>query len=555
MRSLLAVVLLAGAAQDRAVVEAIDEAVRRIPNFPPGGARVDDAGFLKRVTKDLAGSAPSEAELRAFAADPDPRKRARRVEELLADPRFAASWARRWMEVFFGPLETRRPAGFLPALDPSVVPCSLAPDASLKPGAPGWGERVTMSLLPGLSSTARTRIFRRFEAWLRDQIGKDRPWNEVVSDMIEARGNAVERPEAAYKLSFFRGQGLPLEFALGISRHHLGIRLRCAGCHDHPFDRWTVDNLYQTAAFAARERGRVAGASAELWSADAGEVLLPGDGIRPGAAAPPVFLLGGLAGEKDDRVKVLARLMTSKANPQFARALANRVWSWLLGHPIVDPVDDFNLRNKARSVPLLEALTRSVVDGGHSVKALLRTICATELYQREGEDRKEEDWEFVWRGTLRRPSRSLLPAIPKEREKPLPVPLEPPPGWRRVSAGASALARWQAPSAGSGRPADLYLYSVGDPKVVKGLVEQWLRQVREQKSKETALEGGITLREISGQLVCDPGGVGDGPTDFMLLAAPVPRGDTPLLFRFEGPAETVRERREGFLGFLKAAAK
>ncbi len=550
MRILLAIVLFAGSTQDASLVGAIDDLVGRIPRAVPAEP-ADDATFLRRVMKDLVGDAPGEREVAVFEADPDPKKRARKVDELLVDGRFAVLWARRWMEVLFVPLERGRTTGFLPVPGGSSVPCSWPPDATLNAGPATWGDRVTMDLIPGLPRSARTRVVDRFEAWLRDQIRKDRPWGEVLSDMIAARGKTEDRPELAYKLSFFRGQGFPLEFAKGMTKQFFGVRLYCAGCHDHPFDRWTADHFYQTAAFAARERGRAYGTSvvhAELSRADEGEVALPG-----GGPARPAFLFGGQAGPEEDRMETLARLLGSKPDRQFARALANRIWSWLLGRGIADPVDDFSLRFKPVSVPLLEALARATIENGHSIRFLVRTICATRLYQQAGEDRQDGEFEYFWRGTLRRAIRSRLPVLAPERQPPLPVALELPASWNRVTAKSGVAARWQASPKKSSAPADLYLLSSGAAFDLKNYVERWTRQVGERKTRDETIEGRITLKEVSGRLWCEPGA--DGPLEFVLLAAVLKSGEQHLLFRFEGPAETIREWRPEFLNLLKSASK
>jgi len=104
--------------------------------------------------------------------------------------------------------------------------------------------------------------------------------------------------------------------------------------------------------------------------------------LSRGGAAVPAFLFGGMAGKNDDRMKVLAMFMTNKANTQLPRALVNRVWAWLMGRGIVHPVDDFNLKNKALSTALLEALVRSTIDNKYSIKHVIRAICNSETYQR-----------------------------------------------------------------------------------------------------------------------------------------------------------------------------
>jgi len=221
--------------------------------------------------------------------------------------------------------------------------------------------------------------------------------------MLDARGTDEGDPALAYKLSFYKEEGQAIEFANGVARHMLGIRLLCARCHDHPFDGWQVKDYYGLAAFNVRQRARGFGNSSEKDAVEHVEVKYADEGemeiqrspdandksakvkLAQGGKADPVFLFGGAAGKNDDRAKVLGMLMTSKANTQLPRALANRVWSWLFGKGIVDPVDDFNRRNKPLSSALLENLARTFVDGKYSIKYLVKAICNTETYQRSAE--------------------------------------------------------------------------------------------------------------------------------------------------------------------------
>jgi hypothetical protein len=104
--------------------------------------------------------------------------------------------------------------------------------------------------------------------------------------------------------------------------------------------------------------------------------------LAHGGAAQPNFLFGGAAGKNDDRMKILAALMTSKKNTQLPKAVCNRIWGWLMGRGVVHPVDDFNMKNKALSPALLDALTREMIDKKYSIKAVVRAICNSESYQR-----------------------------------------------------------------------------------------------------------------------------------------------------------------------------
>lgn len=359
---LLALWVPASARQAASVSDRIDTAVRSVPGY---GARPEsplaaDGEFLRRVWLDLGGHPPVLEETRAFLADPDPRKRSRKIDDLLKSERFADFWARRFAEVFFGNYH----------------------DATLGAGCGPGGP---------LTGGARDRIVQEFIRWFALKLRRDRPYDEIVSDMIVARGSTQGDPALAYKLSLRRDAAYPLDFAGGVARHFLGLQFHCARCHCHPFDRWNTEDFYRLAAFAVRERVRLTGdegnepSDAEVRYAPEGEMACDhfsrDDGVTSHCVMEPVFPYGGKAGRDDDRMSVLARLLTDRANPQFSRALVNRVWAWLLGRGIVDPVDDFSPRRRPLSPQLLDLLAREFDASGRSLQALVRAICGSRAYQ------------------------------------------------------------------------------------------------------------------------------------------------------------------------------
>lgn len=342
---------------------AIDAAVKGINGYnvalqsPP----VDDGQFLRRVMMDLVGFPPTGGQVKAFTLDPTPDKRPAKVDELLASDDFADYWSRLFAEVYFGNYH-----------------------------------EVAISTSPALSKPASARILGDFLGWFRLKLQKDTPYSEIVSQMLDARGSDEGDPALAYKLSFYTGEGYAIEFANGAARHLLGIRLVCARCHDAVFDRWTVEDYYGLADFIWGQKARAEGGTAQaadhvkLSYSDEGDIVIPdnkikNDVVKQGKIGPsrPVFLGIAEAPKGSDRMKVLAQLLTGKQNPQFARALANRVWSWLMGRGIIHPVDDFRERgNPPISRGLLEAVAREFASNRYSIKHLVRTLCATEAYQR-----------------------------------------------------------------------------------------------------------------------------------------------------------------------------
>ena len=500
--------LLALALQDAA---AIDAAAAKIPGMNDlRWKAVDDAEFLARITKDLWGEAPGDAT--AFVDDKTPDKRARKVDALLASPKFAAHWGRRLAVWLIG-----EPAAYRVRLD-------------------------------GLPAAAERAIADAFVEWTTKGVAEDRPWTDTVRALVEARGKAPDVPELGWKLGFTARKDPRLEIAIELANRTLGIRLGCAVCHDHPYDRWTVQDTFGFAAFLVRDQARLqpGGAQAELGVADAGEMFVyrgQDDGVAKvklaqGGIAPPVFLFGGTAGKNDDRPKMLAQLLTSRATTQLPRAFANHVWAWLLGKGVVDPPDDFNLRNKAASPALLEALTRSLVDGGHRLKPLLRAILASRIYQCvDTTDPAQAAWTSFRGQIVRPPAPASRPfgaftlALPPEWT------LMPPerPGFShpyRVpgKAGSAVFA-----SGGS---------SLGDV----------VRQVAGGKPAVEKVDGPLqlTLTDVTGTYSCDPTSA-KPRENWRILIARLQKEASIRDFRLEGPPETVGEWRDRFVEMLRKA--
>jgi hypothetical protein len=368
MRTTLILCLLVPAQEPRkpAAAASIDGAVRNIPGYDAKNQAPvsDDGEFLRRLMLDLTGCPPNAEQTRTFVADTAAGKRATKVDELLASPEWSDYYARMFAEVFFGNYHD-----------------------------------VTMETQPKVSKAASARIVGDFVKWFDGKLRKDAPWTDVVDQILDARGSDEGDPALAWKLSLYREDGFYSEFAQATARQFLGIRLICAKCHNHPFDAWDVPHYYGLASFVARQRVRGLGGSAEkdatdhveLKYVDEGEVDIPKVDVdsaivragTPGRAKP-IFLFGGEAPPgPGDRVKVLTTLMTQRSTTQLPRALANRVWGWLFERGIVHPVDDFAIKRKASLSPaLLDVLTRHLIDSKYSLKTLIRTICATDAYQR-----------------------------------------------------------------------------------------------------------------------------------------------------------------------------
>lgn len=384
--------------------------------------RTGDEDFLRRVTFDLAGTSPSPAEVTLFGINPDPDKRRKKIEQLLASDDYAVNWSRYWRDVIFTRATNMR-AGF-----------------------------------------ARSS----FTSWMEEQLKENKPWDETVTALLTASGDV--REDGATALLFVQ-EGRPEEIAAEVSRIFLGVQLQCANCHDHPTDSWKREQFHQLAAFfprvgvrPKREDGRlqtyeivsVSGnprrqginfaeyperffnivdrnrdgkivkaeaARARQFGRFFDRILERGDANKDGGLslkeiraipAPPQMPGRGstehymtdlsnpasrgtkidpvffISENKQDaglpdvrRREALAAEITSPENPWFARAFVNRIWTEMLGAGFYTPVDDMGPERSAVAPDVLDRLADDFTASGYDVKWLFRTIAATDAYQRK----------------------------------------------------------------------------------------------------------------------------------------------------------------------------
>ncbi len=221
----------------------------------------------------------------------------------------------------------------------------------------------------------------RYQTWLSKALAENRPWDKMARDLLTALGDPTS-PE-----------GGPVNYALdGVdaktsaeqtAQRFLALRIRCAQCHDHPFDVWTQDNYFGLAAFFAKVQRPTGPPQAMMGRAlvkvdPKGEIEHP----RKRSPAPPVLLDGKAVDVKpeDDPRKALADWMTSPDNPYFARAMANWTWAQLFGKGIADPADDLGKSNPPVHPELLDKLAKHFVDHGYNIRDLVRTIAISEAY-------------------------------------------------------------------------------------------------------------------------------------------------------------------------------
>ncbi len=325
----------------------------------------DDAEFLRRACLDLAGVIPSLPEVEKFLSEKAPDRRARLVDRLLKDPRYADHWSDVWAGILIGFENDRREEYY-------------------------W-EKVKQDLQEMLEKNLRYDEFARRVITARGAVFRN-PADEKAKGAPEESGIAVY----VYKIKREAGNDLPKALAGKVTRTFMGVQIHCAQCHDHPFDKWTQEEFYGMASFftevdAQREalkpstdkkkkdakpeyyflvedKKRGKGGDLSIPNAKGGPIkaafLETGQGADPGAARRETF----------------AKYMTSRSNLQFARMAVNRAWAHLFGAGIVNPPDDFNGRNKPTHPELLDALARDFIDHQYDLQGLLRAIAGSEAY-------------------------------------------------------------------------------------------------------------------------------------------------------------------------------
>ncbi len=291
-----------------------------------------DEEFLRRVTIDLIGLLPTYEEYQAFMADQDPNKRAKKIDELLARKEFTELWVSKWAE---------------------------------------W-------LMMRSSNQVSQKAIVLYYQWLVDRIANNVPWDAMVRELLSASGGTFANPAT----NFYELERDQLKVAENVAQIFMGMRIQCAQCHNHPFDRWTQDDYYSFAAFFS-QIGRKQGEDTReriVFNSGGGEVRHPVTGQN----AVPIFL-GGSKPEirpGQDRREVVAAWLASPENPFFAQNFANRIWQHFFGIGIIEPVDDVRVSNPPSNPELLEELGRKFTEYNYDLRRLVRDICLSQTYQR-----------------------------------------------------------------------------------------------------------------------------------------------------------------------------
>ena len=252
-----------------------------------------------------------------------------------------------------------------------------------------------------------THVLQR---WIRASLEQNKPMDEFVRELLTTDGSTFSNPASNY----FRISRDPESSVETTAQLFLGVRIQCAKCHNHPFERWTQDDYYGFAAFFSRVKQKKGSMPDEevIFTADGGEVRQP----RTGAVMPPKALGGPILAKEEgqDRRVELANWLTEGDNPFFAKSLTNRVWFHLMGRGIVEPVDDFRDSNPASNDELLNELSASFVSDGYDLKGLIRRILTSRTYQlsaRPNDLNKDDSIYFSHANTRLLPAEVLLDAI------------------------------------------------------------------------------------------------------------------------------------------------
>lgn len=294
----------------------------------------DDATFLRRVFIDVVGGLPERAELDAFLEDDSPDKRLKLIDSLLARKAFVELWVMKWAELL--------------------------------------QIRTTINQFSYKSVVL-------YYSWLQDRLSKNVPIDRIVRELLAASGGTFANPATNY----YELEKNKLKLAENCAQVFMGMRLQCAQCHNHPFDRWTMNDYYGFAAFFSQV-GRKNGEDPReriIFDAAGGKTEHP----VTKNDVPPSFLGGGPADTQGkDRRAVLAEWLTKPDNPYFARNLANIIWAHFFGRGIVEPVDDVRVSNPPSNPELLDALQAKLIEYKFDFRRLVRDICGSRTYQLSG---------------------------------------------------------------------------------------------------------------------------------------------------------------------------
>jgi hypothetical protein len=341
-----------------------------------------DEEFVRRAHLDLTGLPPSADEVRAFVADgrPAKAKRDELVDRLVGSEAFVEHWTNKWADLL----------------------------------------QVNRKFLGAGGAAA-------FRAWIKERVAENTPYDKFAYDVLTASGSNMANPPASY----FKILRTPDDLMENTTQLFLAVRFNCNKCHDHPFEKWTQDQYFNLAAYFAqvgraedpKYKGQKLGGTAVegakplvevITDAKAGDVKheRTGEVVRPQF---PYAVNAELPAADPRRVQ-LAKWVTAAKNPYFAKSYVNRVWGYLLGVGIIEPLDDIRAGNPATNPELLDRLTEEFVAGGFDVRKLIKTVCKSRTYQLSvatNRWNKDDDINYSHAPARRLPAEVLFDAIHK----------------------------------------------------------------------------------------------------------------------------------------------
>ena len=352
----------------------------------PPSAVCDDATFLRRVTLDIGGRLPTQEEAAAFLADTNPNKRTAVIDQLLQSPDYADYFANKWAAL----LKNRRD-------DASDIVSNFA-----------------------------------FHAWIRDSLLANKPYDQFVRELLAATGTVIGNPPVAW----YKRVKEPKQQLEDVAQLFLGVRMQCAQCHHHPFERWSQDDYYALAAFFTQIGRKPSDTRGEdlifhkrgIATATNMKTGLPLKPAALGDVIPPI------SPDEDPRLK-LADWMSQPENPFFAKSLVNRYWKHFFQRGLIEPEDDIRDSNPPTNPELLAALEQHFIESGFDLKNLVKTITCSTAYQlsampNEANSKDRQNYSRYY--PRRMPAEVLLDAIDTLTASPTDFP-NLPPGTRAVS--------------------------------------------------------------------------------------------------------------------------
>ena len=298
----------------------------------PPNALCDDATFIRRVTLDIAGRLPTMEELNGFTSSNAANRREEYIDNLLKSPQYADYFANKWTAL----LKNRRD-------EASDITSNFA-----------------------------------FHAWIRDSLLANVPYDQMVRELLAATGTVIGNPAVAW----YKRVKEPKQQMEDVAQLFLGVRMQCAQCHHHPFERWSQDDYYGLTAFFTRVGRKPTGTRGEdLIFHQRG--VAESNNIKTGLMVRPRALgeqVGEIRAEEDPRLR-LAQWLGQPENPYFAKALVNRYWKHFLSRGLIEPEDDIRDTNPPSNPELLDYLSDSFIKSGYDLKHLVKSITMSATYQ------------------------------------------------------------------------------------------------------------------------------------------------------------------------------